>query len=36
MQRDSLMRVAAKAFDFEIAKPGVDRVAQRWRWLRRT
>ena len=30
------MRVAAKAFHFEIAKPGVDRVAQRRRWLRRS
>jgi hypothetical protein len=30
------MRVAAKAFHFEITKPGVDRVAQRRRWLRRT
>ena len=30
------MRVAAKAADFEIAKPGVDRIAQRRRWLRRT
>jgi hypothetical protein len=30
------MRVAAKAFHFEIAKPGVDRVAQRSRWLSRT
>jgi hypothetical protein len=30
-----LMRVAAKAFHFEITKPGVDRVAQRRRWLRR-
>jgi hypothetical protein len=30
------MRVAAKAFHFEIAKPGVDRIAERGRWLRRT
>ena len=30
------MGVAAKAFDFEIAEPGVDRVTQRGRWLRRT
>jgi hypothetical protein len=28
--------VAAKATDFEIAKPGVDRVTQRRRWLRRS
>jgi hypothetical protein len=31
-----LMRVAAKAFHFEIAKPGVDRVSQRGGRLRRT
>jgi hypothetical protein len=30
------MRVAAKAFHFEIAEPGVDRIAQRRRWLCRT
>ena len=30
------MRVAAKASDFEIAVPGIERVAQRRRWLRRT
>ena len=36
VERDGLMRVAAKAFHFEIAEPGVDRVAQRGRWLRRT
>ena len=30
------MRVAPKAFDFEVAEPGVDRVTQRRRWLRRT
>ena len=29
------MRVAAQALHFKIAKPGVDRVAQRGRWLRR-
>ena len=28
--------VAAKATDFEIAVPGVERIAQRRRWLRRT
>src|SRR3954469_16174917 len=31
-----LMRVASEAFHFEIAKPGVNGVAQRGRWLRRT
>jgi hypothetical protein len=31
----SLMRVAAKAFHFEIAKLGVERVTQRGRRLRR-
>jgi hypothetical protein len=31
-----LMRVAAKAFDFEIAIARVDRVAERGRWLRRS
>jgi hypothetical protein len=36
VQGDGLMRVAAEAFHFEIAKPGVDRVAQHRRWLRRT
>ena len=36
VEGNSLMRVAAKAVDFEIAKPGVDRIAQRRRWLRRT
>jgi len=35
VERDGLVRVAAKAFDFEIAKPGVERVAERRRWLRR-
>ena len=30
------MRVAAQTMDFEIAKPRVDRVTQRRRWLRRT
>jgi hypothetical protein len=30
------MRVAAKAFHFKIAKPGVERIAQRRRWLRRS
>ena len=36
VEGNGLMRVAAKAFHFEIAKPGVDRVTQRRRWLRRT
>jgi len=31
VEGNGLMRVAAKAFHFEIAKPGVDRVAQRRR-----
>ena len=30
------MRVAAKAFHFEIAIPGIERIAERGRWLRRT
>jgi hypothetical protein len=30
------MRVAAKAFDFKVAKPGINRGAQRGRWLRQT
>ena len=36
VERDGLMRVAAKAVHFEISEPGVDRVAERGRWLRRT
>ena len=36
VERHGLVRVAAEAFYFEIAKPGVDGVAQRGRWLRRT
>src|SRR6516162_154255 len=36
IERDRLVRVAAQASHFEIAKPGVDRVAQRRGWLRRT
>jgi hypothetical protein len=35
VEGNGLMRVAAKPFHFEIAKPDVDRVAQRRRWLRR-
>jgi len=30
------MCVAAKAFHFEITKPGVDRIAECRRWLRRS
>src|ERR1700730_9258055 len=36
VERNGLMRVAAKATDFEIAVPGVERVAQCRGWLRRT
>src|SRR6476660_5970747 len=36
VERDGLMCVAAKAFNFQIAEPRVDGVAQRWRWLRRS
>jgi hypothetical protein len=36
VEGNGLVRVAAKAFHFEIAIPGIDRVAQRRRWLRRT
>ena len=36
VEGNGLMRVAAKAFHFEITIPGIDRVAQRRRWLRRT
>ena len=36
VEGNGLVRVAAKAFHFEIAEPGVDRVAQRRRWLRRS
>ena len=35
VQRHRLMRVAAQAFHFEIAKAGVDSITQRGRWLRR-
>jgi len=34
IEGDGLVGVTAEAPDFEIAKPGVDRVAQRRRWLR--
>jgi hypothetical protein len=36
VEGNGLMGVAAKAFHFEMAKPGVDRIAQRRRRLRRT
>jgi hypothetical protein len=36
VEGNGLMRAAAKAFHFEIAKSGVDRVAERGRWLLRT
>ena len=35
-ERDGLMRVAAKAFDFEVAVPGIERVAERRGWLCRS
>lgn len=35
VQRNGLVRVAPQAFDFKIAKAGIDRVTQRGRWLRR-
>ena len=31
-----MMRVTAKAFHFEIAVPGIERVTERGRWLRRS
>ena len=36
VEGNGLVGVAAKAFHFEIAKPGVDRVTQRGGRLRRT
>jgi hypothetical protein len=36
VERHGLMDVAAKAFHFEVAIPGIKRVARRGRWLRRT
>ena len=36
VQRDGLMRVAAKAFHFEIAITGIEGIAERRRWLSRT
>ena len=35
-ERNRLVGVAPQPFYLEVAKPGVDRVAQRGRWLRRT
>jgi hypothetical protein len=35
VEGNGLMRVAAKAFDFEITIARIDRIAQRWGWLRR-
>src|SRR6476659_610379 len=36
VEGNGLMRVAAKAFHFEIAVSGIECVAERGRWLRRT
>jgi hypothetical protein len=36
VEGNGLVCVAAKAFHFEVAVPGVERVAQRGRWMRRT
>jgi len=36
IEGNGLMRVAAKAFHFEIAVPGIERVTERRRRLRRT
>src|SRR5258705_1406857 len=36
VEGNSLIRVAAKAFHFEITKPGLQCLTQRGRWLRRT
>ena len=36
VEGNGLVRVAAKAFHFEIAEPGIERVAERGRWLRRS
>ena len=36
VERDGLMGVAAQTFHFEIAITGIERVAERGRWLRRT
>jgi hypothetical protein len=36
IQRDGLMRVAAEAFDLKIKVTGIERIAERRGWLRRT
>jgi hypothetical protein len=36
VEGNGLMRVAAKAFHFEIAMTGIEGIAERGRWLRRT
>jgi hypothetical protein len=36
VERDGLVRVAAKALHLEIRVPGVERVTERGRWLRRS
>ena len=36
VEGNGLMRVAAKAFHFEIAIARVESIAERGRWLRRT
>src|SRR6516225_6561942 len=36
VEGDGLVGVAAEAAHFEILVSGIERVAQRWRWLRRT
>jgi hypothetical protein len=35
-ERGGLVRVAAKAFHFEVAVSGIERVTERGRWLRRS
>jgi hypothetical protein len=36
VEGDGLVRTAAKAFDFEIAEPGIERIAECGRRLRRS
>ena len=36
VEGNGLMRVTAKAFHFEIAVPGIERVTERGRWLSRS
>jgi hypothetical protein len=36
VEGNGLVRVAAQATDFEIAVPGIEGIAERGRWLRRT